>query len=629
MTGEPGKILIVDDNATNLQILVEILEEHFELECARVGRRVPREVAPRFQPDLVLLDIMMPGIDGYQTCRKLRTEPGLADVKIIMVSAKAALSERLEGYDAGADDFIVKPFDHEELLSKVRVYMRLRTAEQVNRDHRSLNQQLERSNAELRLAHERAQATNEELERVVRRLETEMARRLETEDRLRHDALHDVLTNLPNRSLLIDRIDRCMARSIRTPESHYALLFLDLDDFKVVNDSLGHAVGDQLLVQIAQRLVSSLRASDSASRMSDGTTARLGGDEFVILLDGLREKTDVTIVAERILRAASEPIVLNGHEIRPKISIGIARGSSDYQDAHELLRDADTALYRAKELGKDRWVIFDAELRRRAVDRLRMEIDLRRAVLEQQLFLQYQPIVSLASDCIVGFEALVRWNHPILGHIAPNNFIPLAETTGLIVPLGKWVLQRACEQAVEWREKVAKNPDLSISVNFSGKQFYAPDIVDQIHEILAQTGLERRHLNIELTESVLIENAGPCADALRRLSDDQIPLHMDDFGTGYSSLSYLPKLPISALKLDRSFVKGITLDEADLATIRAVVNMAHVRGLTVVAEGVETAEQAEKLRHLGCDCGQGYYFSPPVLPEVVERMLAADSFRAA
>ena len=593
------RILIVDDNEVNLAILREVLAEDYELASATSGEEC-LEKAEEFLPELILLDIMMPGIDGYETCRRLRANPRLCHAKVLMVSARAMVSERLEGYNVGADDYITKPFNDDELLSKVRVYLRLKSVEEINAATLELNAALE----------------------------AEILRRREAEERLRHDALHDVLTNLPNRALLMDRIERCIQRSRREPNFKFAVLFMDLDDFKLVNDSMGHSVGDRYLVEIAQRLSSCIRSIDCTTRLADGTSARVGGDEFAVLIEGLREDADAGVVSERIRSVVGDPMHIDGSELRPSTSIGIVHGGPDCDGADELLRDADTALYHAKRQGKNQVAFFDAPMRKRVVTRLKLETELAQALERDQLFLHYQPIVDLQSGIIGGFEALSRWNHPVHGSIPPVEFIPVAEETGLIVPLGNEVLRKACAQAAEWKQRFPQQT-LSISVNLSGKQLAEPDIVEQILSILDETGLDPSLLNIELTETVLVANATSEQGALERLTEEGLQLYMDDFGTGYSSLSYLARLPLSVLKLDRSFVRDMVDGDSGMATVRAVLEMAHSRGLRVVAEGIETADQAAKLRALGCDRGQGYLFSRPIPAHLVERLLTTGTFSKA
>jgi diguanylate cyclase (GGDEF)-like protein len=459
-----------------------------------------------------------------------------------------------------------------------------------------------------------------ELEAANAQLAQEIEARREAENQMMHGALHDTLTDLPNRALLSDRIDRALNRSKRDENYYYSLLFLDLDDFKIVNDSLGHVVGDRLLVEIAARVQGCIRRTDCASRNTDNTAARLGGDEFVVLLEGLKQEGDAQFVAQRLLEQIAEPLVIEGHELRPSVSIGIVQGSRDYDAPSDVLRDADTALYRAKQVGKACFAVFDEDMRRQALARLRVESDLRQSIERDELFLQYQPIVELVDGAIVGFEALVRWQHPKHGVIPPLDFVPMAEETGLILPLGDWVLRHACAQVASWRQD-AERPEFFVNVNISSKQLKTVDFVENVRNVLAEHGLDRTDLNLELTESILMQFFGHGAVVLEQLEEERLKLHVDDFGTGFSSLAYLNRLPISALKLDRSFIKNLGVSSASQATVRAVIQMAHARGLKMIAEGVETPEQLATLQELGCDFGQGFYFSRPVDAELVLPML--------
>ncbi|MEZ5979887.1 MAG: EAL domain-containing protein, partial [Planctomycetota bacterium] len=463
------------------------------------------------------------------------------------------------------------------------------------------------------------------LEAPLAALRRERPRRRDVESRLAHDALHDVLTGLPNRALVTDRIQTALAACKRDPNRRVALAFIDLDEFKVVNDSLGHEAGDRMLVEIASRIVSSTRQTDCASRNTGNTVARLGGDEFLVLFDGVRRQEDAVFIAERIRENLSAPLVVEEHELRPSASIGLAHGGPEYDDAASLIRDADTALYRAKARGKAGVTVFDAELRREALARMRIETELRKAIGADQLFLEYQPIVSLDTLRTNGFEALVRWNHPEQGVVPPDDFIPLAEQTGLIFPLGEWVLRSTCRQVAEWRRRMPDAKRFFVNVNFSTRQLSMPSFVDDLLEILDESGIARDELHVEMTESVLLQNSGTAGRSLQRMSDEAIALHIDDFGTGFSSLSYLHKLPASAVKLDRSFLQGYIDGDTNEVTIRAIIDMAHARGLKVVAEGIETAEQLELLQRLGCDMGQGFYFARPLAVDVVERWIATQA----
>nr|WP_290220982.1 EAL domain-containing protein [Trichocoleus desertorum] len=446
--------------------------------------------------------------------------------------------------------------------------------------------------------------------------QTDVTERKQVEEQLLHDAFHDVLTGLPNRALFIDRLGLAIERSKRPGHNLFAVLFLDLDRFKVINDSLGHMIGDQLLIAIARRLEACLRGGD--------TVARLGGDEFTILLEDIVDIHDATRIANRIHQALLSPFNLQGQEVFTSVSIGIALSETGYDWPEDLLRDADTAMYRAKSLGRACHEVFDRTMHLRAVELLHLETDLRRAIERQELQLYYQPIVSLTTSRIHGFEALIRWQHPERGLISPAEFIPLAEETGLIVPIGLWVLREACQQTQKWQKQFSDNFPLTISVNLSGKQFSQPDLIEQIERVLQQTALEARSLKLEITESVMMENAESATKMLLKLKALGVQLHIDDFGTGYSSLSYLHRFPIDQLKIDCSFVKRLGADDESAEIVRAIVTLAHNLGMHVTAEGVETAEQLMHLRALECEYGQGYFFFQPLPETMVEKLILTE-----
>jgi diguanylate cyclase (GGDEF)-like protein/PAS domain S-box-containing protein len=437
------------------------------------------------------------------------------------------------------------------------------------------------------------------------------------EAQLKFDALHDALTGLPNRLLLKQRLDHCIQHATRNPELRYAVIFIDLDRFKVVNDSLGHLVGDALLVELARRFSASVRGTDTLAPISTNNVARLGGDEFVVLLEGFRSNEDVLKVSQRLLDSAKAPIVCGEHSINAALSLGIAIGNAEYTCAEDILRDADIALYRAKTLGRGRYELFSAELHVAAVARFQMENELRRAIQERHFFLNYQPIVSLTTGGALYFEALLRWIHPERGYISPAEFIPVAEESGLIVPLGEFVLEEACRQLAEWK---AQGVETAVAVNVANKQFARPTFVEEFQARLVRWGLNAEALRIELTEGTLMESSS--IEQCRRLAEAGGLVYLDDFGTGYSSLSYLTQLSVYALKVDRSFVSRMLTESTSATIIAAVLSLAKSLRLVVVAEGVETAEQAAKLTDLGCALGQGYLWSKPVAAASAISLLA-------
>lgn len=457
--------------------------------------------------------------------------------------------------------------------------------------------------------------------RQVLGVATDISERKRAEEQLIHDAFHDKLTGLSNRALFMDRLGHLVELTKRRQDYLFAVLFLDLDRFKVVNDSLGHTIGDRLLVEIARKLQTCLRPGD--------TVARLGGDEFTILVENIKDVSDATRLANQIQNELTLPFNLNGQKVFTTTSIGIALSTTGYHQPEDLLRDADIAMYRAKALGRARHEVFDMTMHTRAVALLQLETDLRQAVNRQEFLLHYQPIVSLSTGRITGFEALVRWQHPARGLISPAEFIPMAEETGLIFSLGWWVLREACRQMRAWQDSSLEEPrandqgQLTMSVNLSSKQFTQPHLAQAIHQILEETGLDGGCLRLEITESAVMENAESAIATLLQLKKLGVQLYIDDFGTGYSSLSYLHRFPIDTLKIDRSFVGRMSSDSENSEIVRTIVTLAHNLGLDVVAEGVETHEQLAQLRTLQCEYGQGYFFSRPLDVAAVETLMAA------
>lgn len=436
----------------------------------------------------------------------------------------------------------------------------------------------------------------------------DITERKRAEERLRHDAMHDSLTGLPNRNLVLDRLKQSLARNRRNPDYRFGVLFIDLDRFKIVNDSLGHGLGDELLIRIANRIRNALRPGD--------TVARVGGDEFILLLEDIAGVREAIRVAERVQRELAAPFNLAGHELFTGASIGIVLSASSYQRPEDLIRDADIALYKAKARGRACHAVFDAQMHTVAMDRLRLETDLRRALERQEFRLRYQPIVHLtdkqgSAGGIVAFEALLRWQHPQRGLLLPGHFLEAAEETGLIVPIGRFVLAEACRQLQRLHQLLGAT-DLAVSVNLSTKQFLQADLLDLIDGALESGDLDPRRLHLEITESVIMHDSENAVSTLTKLKQRGIGLFLDDFGTGYSSLSYLQNFPIDTLKVDRSFVSRLHDRDGKPEIVGAIVNLAHNLKLDVVAEGIETAEQLSTLRDMGCQYGQGLLISEPL-----------------
>jgi len=424
------------------------------------------------------------------------------------------------------------------------------------------------------------------------------------EERLIHNAFHDVLTGLPNKALFVERLNHEVRHARRHQDYLFAVLFLDIDRFKIVNESLGYSVGDRLLKSIAHRLEACL---DTTS-----IVARFGGDAFTVLLENIKDINNVIRITSKVQQQLSLPFQIDEHEIFITTSIGIAANTFKLVDPEDLLRDAEIAMFRAKTQGKARYEVFNASARARAVTQLQRENELRRAIEREELRLFYQPIITLSNRQIVGFEALVRWQHPQRGWITPSEFIPLAEETDLILPLDLWVLETACRQMKDWQQQFPERIGLTMSVNLSGKQFSQPNLRSRLETVLTQTGLAGRYLKLEITEGALIEHPDTAAAILEQLRSQQIQLCIDDFGTGYCSLNYLHRFPLNMLKIDRSFVSCLGVEQARSAIVQTIIALAHNLGMEVVAEGIETAEQLAQLRALKCEFGQGYLFSKPV-----------------
>ena len=576
----------------------------FEIDCALQGEEGYQKVAAAVAADcpyqVAFVDMRMPpGWDGVQTIQKLwDVDP---DLQVVICTAYSDYSwEQIVQHLGSTDRMLIlkKPFDDLEVcqLATALTAKRLVTAQ-----------------ANLKLA---------QLEQLVQ---------TRTDD-LKRAALVDKLTGLPNRELLYDRLTQLIRRSKRDPNHGFALLFLDFDRFKIVNDSLGHEIGDLLLIEIANRLLKELRSVDTIAPpltpppipgANSGTAVRLGGDEFVVVLDHLQNPSDAARVTERLLAAVGAPYDLKGHIVHTTASVGITTSCVGYENPEDMIRDADTAMYRAKAAGKAQYILFDRQMHEDAMARLNLENDLRRAVECGQFILHFQPIVCLSSGNVTAFEALVRWNHPTRGLIPPLEFIPLAEEIGVIVPLGHWILAEACRQLADWRNRRPEFASVGISVNLSRKQLAAPDLLQRIAQVLGETGIRPTDLKLEITESTIMEDGDRGVKVLQQLRKMGVLLHMDDFGTGYSSLSCLHRFPINGLKIDRCFVNNVSERRDYAAVVNAIVSLTRNLDIELVAEGVETHEQARMLQSMGCDLAQGYLFARPLDPTAAEAFLVA------
>jgi diguanylate cyclase (GGDEF)-like protein len=552
-------LLVVDDDAMNRDALSRRLSgAGYTVLVADSGAQALQVINAQ-RVDLVLLDVMMPNMSGVETLRRLRQERSVADLPVIMVTAKTDSDDVIEALDVGANDYITKPIDFSVAVARIRTQLTARRA--------------------------------------------------------------DALTGLPNRVLFMDRLEQVMRRAKSTGHHAFAVFFLDVDRFKIINDSLGHGAGDELLVGVSRRLEQSLRSSDTIARFDgDCTLARLGGDEFTILLDRVRTEAEATVVAERLLAAVTRPFDIQGRTVVVSMSMGLVMAADRYERPEDMVRDADTAMYRAKALGKARCEVFDISMLAAAEERLLIESGLRQALTNGEFEVHYQPIVALADQRLIGFEALLRWRHPSRGLLPPDQFIPTAEETGLIVPIGEWVLGEACRQMRTWDAEFPECVGLTINVNLSAKQCLHHGLMTTVARILDETGLAAERLKLEITESVVLEDSSVVLDALNGLRSLGVRLGLDDFGMGYSALSYIQRLPLHTLKIDRSFVNRIQ-QSGNLEIIRAIISMAAGLSMDVTAEGIETADQAAQLADMACEFGQGFYFYRPLTSEAAQSVL--------
>lgn len=593
-----GTIICVDDERNILLSLHDSLSQiatDYAIELAESGvaaLSIITELSQnKIEVPLIICDRAMPEMDGATLLNHLHQQ--FPKTPKILITELAEINDAIQAIErVNLYRYIAKPWDETDLSLTVREA--LRSYEQAKQ----------------------IAAQNQTLKQMHLELQREIANRRRAEALLVYDALHDALTGLPNRTLLVERIEQAIRTARYDSTYQFAVLFIDLDRFKLVNDSLGHTIGDELLVAISTRFRHCLRNSD--------IVARLGGDEFTVLLEGIQDASDATQVAQRILESLCTPFNLKGHTVASSASIGIVMGSTAYESAADLLRDADIAMYHAKETGRACYALFDRELHVQTLKALQIQNDLRQALERQEFILCYQPIVSLSTGKLIGFEALVRWHHPQQGFISPGEFISVAEETGFIIFLGEWVLREACRQMRQWQLQFPLHSPLTISVNISGKQFSQVNFVQQIEQILLETGFDAHLLKLEITESVLMENAQSSTTMLSQIQALGIRLSIDDFGTGYSSLSYLHRLRLDTLKIDRSFVRDVDLSVEKIEIIRTIIALAWNLGMDVVAEGIETKKQLFQLRSLKCEYGQGYLFAKPLDRAASEALLAQD-----
>ncbi|MDQ6992704.1 MAG: EAL domain-containing protein [Mariprofundus sp.] len=646
----------------------------------------------KHNPQLILADLQMSGMDGYTFCATLRALPGGEDVPIIVITSDADSNAIERTYSSGATDFIIKPIYWAVLHHRIQYHLRTHRAMHEARQSSILlaeaqriaklgnwiwdldKQELHASDESYRIfdvpkvapdifhalfirsvhkddkkrfdiavsnAHEgkstdisfKIALPNKHIKTIQMHLDSsrgdhhifgtfqDISEQRRTEASIRQLAYYDSITGLPNRDLFKEHLNMALHQAGR---NHYqvAVMFLDLDNFKRVNDSLGHGAGDQLLHTISSRLQDSVRASDMAARDTsemDISLARLGGDEFTIMLSCLHGIDHVNTVAQRILARITQPVTLGGNNIVISASIGIAIYPEDGDNMTTLLKNADAAMYKVKAEGRNGVFFYDQSMRHQSHDRLELESDLHKALDNDQLTLYYQPKVDTQSHKVIGFEALIRWIHPQKGIVSPIDFIPIAEESGLIVPIGQWVIQAACRQHQAWRK--AGVPPVSIAVNLSAYQFADEHLLSGIKEIMQQTHMPAKYLELEITETVLMRDADSALHILNEMKAMGLKISIDDFGTGYSSISYLKHFPVDVLKIDREFVKDLPESEQDATITTAIIMLAKALNLRLVAEGVETVEQLNWLRDRYCDQIQGYFFSPPVPPEIAVKMI--------
>lgn len=691
------KVLIVDDNPANIEVLGGILSRHYHVMVATDGEQAVKIATSENAPSLILLDIMMPVMDGYEVCKVLKAHKSARKIPIIMVSAKSQEEDETLGFELGVEDYIKKPVNPSITLARVKTQLMLKmyrdgledklkkSESNVQKQKMYFTKLFEHSPQAIACVHQNNSiiAVNPSFEKLfgyaekevvgremvelivpkenyvehngfygsiargnAHRIESvrchkegrlipvsifgysvkvdtefegsfviyeDISQRKEFEKQLRHQAFHDALTGLANRVLLMERVERALERKKRQGNFKFAVLMIDLDRFKAINDSLGHQVGDELLIQISKRVEDCVRGTD--------TVARLGGDEFAVLLEEVKDQNEVRLISQRIQDSIEKEVVIGDHDLYVSGSIGIVVNMDGYHNSEDIFRDVDLAMYAAKDDGKATYKFFDDHLYQKAIESANIEKELRHVLERNELELHYQPIISLKSNQLTGFEALVRWRHPLRGMVPPDKFIPMAEDTGLIVPIGQWVMEEACRQLKEWHLQLGSNQHLTVNVNMSVKQFLQADFVDKVKRCLDNLQLSPDCLKLELTESLLMEHSRSALSKIEKLKEMGVQFVIDDFGTGYSSLSYIHKFPVDVLKIDRSFVNNLELGHECTEIIKTIVTMSKNLGMTVVAEGIESEFQLDILKQLSCENAQGYLISKPLPKDEVVHML--------
>ncbi len=603
-------ILIVDDTPDNLRLLSKtLIKEGYQVRCAINGAMALLTIKTKI-PDLILLDVNMPDIDGFEVCQQLKKSELTKDIPVIFVSALDTVFDKVKAFEIGAVDYISKPFQILEVLSRVSNQLNLQN---LRRQLIQKNQLLQIEIYNRIAAETEIQQLNFDLEkRVVERtmqLQTEINQKQKVQKELEYIAWNDSLTGLPNRLCLIKKLKKLLLKIQDKPEHKFTTIILDPNRFKIINDSLGRQAGDQLLKMMSQRLKSEISAANIE-------ITHFGEDKFAILLEKTANEQQAIAVVQDIQKCLASAFVIEQREIFISSNMGIVVCDSSYSEPEEIFRDADLAIQKAKHSSSNFYRVFDTTIQNNTLEILEIETDLRIALQHREFHLNYQPIISLNTATIVGFETLVRWNHPYKGFISPGKFIPIAEQTNLILPLGMWILQEACQQIRVWQDRLSgKHTDFTVSVNISGKQFEQEDFIQQLDQIVADTGIDIKHLKLEITETLLMNNIEIADRVFHQLKDRKIQLAIDDFGTGYSSLSYLDRFPVDTLKIDRSFVSRLNEKNQASTIVKATIDLAHNLGFNVVAEGVESQQQIDQLKDWGCEFAQGFLYAKPLMKE--------------